>query len=377
MADRPIPEAINDPVVREQLAELFDKANQPHPFLHPDSLAAWFGAEENSTARLLTVCCDNKIRCAGVLDSWTLPVFELPGPLPIKIRRQVTRLFGKGLLCVEGDSASATWFEALRTFNDRCHSNGTLFEALDRNDPFAQDVLGEHTNLRAFDPNTPQPHWRVQLPDSIDEYWSQNFSGKTRSTLRRKRRKLGEYTIEVATTPEEVEAFLMRASEVSEHTWQTKLLGLRVKNNQQEQALYRSLAERDAFRGYLLNLDGKAIAFVICTVRDSYVRYEETGFLPEFSGKSPGTVLVSELIDDLISDGRYRCLDFGLGHADYKQLFANEQSESEDAWLLSNTIQSAVDVGLINAQERVRGAVKSVLDKTGLMRRIRRWKKNQ
>jgi hypothetical protein len=367
-------EALNNFTTFDQLQQLFNESPQPHAFLHPESLQAWFSNRSGSSAdnaRILTVSDGDRIRCAGVLDPWKLSVCQVPGVSRSRIERPAARLFGKGLLCREGDSTVTAWFNALARFHRRNRIQGTLFEALDRSDWLSPHITNPSADMRLLDLNPVQPHWRVRLPDSVDQYWSEQFSGKTRSTLRRKRRKLGDYEIQVATEPQQVADFLRDASAVSEHTWQTKLLGLRVKNNDQELATYGSMAERNAFRGYLLKLDQQAIAFVICTCHQGYVRYEETGFLPQFSDRSPGSILVSELIDDLIRAGQNHCLDFGLGHADYKQLFANDQSESEDAWLLTDSLQSAIDVTLMNSQQRLTSMGKAVLERTGLLRRVR------
>jgi hypothetical protein len=139
-----------------------------------------------------------------------------------------------------------------------------------------------------------------------------------------KKKKLGDYRVEVITVPAGIDGVLTSASAVSEHTWQSRELGLRVKNNKQERRLFRSLAKRSEFRGHLMWLGDRPVAFVINTSHDGYLHYEETRFLPELLHLSPGTVLVSELVDDTISCGKYHTVDFELGHASMLRRILNE-----------------------------------------------------
>ena len=43
VASQPIVDAITDHSIRKQLTDLFERSAEPHSFLHPDSLQAWFG----------------------------------------------------------------------------------------------------------------------------------------------------------------------------------------------------------------------------------------------------------------------------------------------------------------------------------------------
>ena len=122
-------------------------------------------------------------------------------------------------------------------------------------------------------------------------------------------------------------------------------------------------------------LGDRPVAFVINTSHDGYLHYEETRFLPELSHLSPGTVLVSELVDDVISCGKYHTVDFGLGHADYKQLFSNEQTESSDIWLLRNSPVNSLAAGLIGTQETLKNAAKNTLQRSAILGRLKKLKR--
>lgn len=358
------------------LEELFERTPNPHPFLHPDCVQAHFS--ETTDVWLAALSHQGNICCAGVLDPWALNVGRIPRT-SLTWRLRGRRIFAKGLLWDGTPESVGSWLQELRPLLRHHSWAGLMLEAAAVDAPLwsaINDSLSRKTTgLKLLRPQALQPRWRIHLPDSVDEYWSTQFKGKTRNTLRRKRKKLGNYRVEVITNPTDIEEFLAAASAVSEHTWQSRQLGLRVKNNEQERHLFRTLAERCEFRAHLMLVDERPVAFAINTSHDGYLHFEETGFLPELSHLSPGTVLISELVDDVIGCGEYHTIDFGLGHADYKQLFSNQQTQSADVWLMRNSPVTAVAAGLISAQESLRNAAKKSLQKSGVLRRLKKLKR--
>ena len=372
---RPLHEMIDE--FGESLKRLYEQTSNPHPYLHPNCLQAHF-AGKGTDIWVAAVQQHGNLCCAGILDSWSLDVGRIPGTT-LDWQLHGRRVFGKGLLWDGSDESVIRWLTGVSR-QLRGHAwAGLMVEALALDTPLwsvvASAMSEQSIGLRLFRPQKLQPRWRLQLPNTVDEYWSIQFKGKTRNTLRRKRKKLGNYRVEVTTEPAGVDEFLSSASAVSQHTWQSRELGLRVKNNEQERQLFRTLAARDEFRGYLIRLDDRPIAFGINSSHDGYLHFEETGFLQEFSHLSPGIVLVSELIDDVIGCGEYHTLDFGLGHADYKQLFANEKTESSNIWLLKNSPVNTLAEGMISTQESIRNTVKQALLRAGVLRRLKKLKR--
>lgn len=368
-------DAVRDDRFLAAWENLFSVTEFPHPSLHPDCLKAWFLTDSDDSASQTPVIVpswkNGQLQHVGVLERWHQAPILLPGGFSWPVSN--VRLYGKGLLgTAAGLHAEASdWFDAAASCLRKSHSGALLLEAADTRAALVKQTFNTPQFL-AVHSNTPQPRWRMKLPDSVDAYWSDQFRGKTRSTLRRKRKKLGGYRISVASAPHQVADFLVNACEVSRDTWQTKQLGLRVKNSLQEQRVFTAMAERGWFRGYLMELENRPIAFVINTTIHGYVNYEETGFLDTYQDRSPGTVLVSEMIDDLIRDGGFHTLDFGKGHAQYKQLFSNDESTSEDLWLLPSGISGSMTEKLMRASDATSSLLRTALQKTGTEPFIRR-----
>lgn len=374
---RPLQQMLD--VFGESLERLYEKTPNPHPYLHPSCLQAHFGDSDDDVC-LAALEQDGQIRCAGILDGWSLDAGRLPWT-QLSWRLCGRRVFAKGVLWDGSEEAVRCWLKGIAPLLRDHKWAGLMVEAVAIDSPLwaaiSSALTDKSTRLKLVRPQQLQARWRIRLPNTVDEFWSNQFKGKTRNTLRRKRKKLGDYRVDVYSTADSVDSFLEAATAVSRHTWQSRELGLRVKNSDQERRHFRALAERREFRGHIMWLEDRPIAFVINTSRDGYLHYEETGFLPELSHLSPGTVLVSELIDDVIASGEYHTIDFGLGHADYKQLFSNEQTESSDIWLLRNSPVNAVAAGMISTQENVKTAAKAALQRSGVLRRLKMLKRGR
>src|SRR5205823_2400496 len=145
--------------------------------------------------------------------------------------------------------------------------------------------------------------------------------------LKRKVTKL-DHTIQVVNRADQVAGFLNDAHCISQESWQSKRLGLRIKNSPQEKALYEALAELGALRAYLLHHAGKPIAFSLGIQWNGGYLWDEVGHIAAFSEQSPGTVLFMRMLEDLIARDTPRIFDFGYGDGEHKRLFGTRQTQS-------------------------------------------------
>jgi hypothetical protein len=159
---------------------------QPSPLLHPSCLQARFGATSNGVYMAATVQ-NGEISCAGVLDSWSLNVTQIPRT-SLKCRLQGRRVFAKGLLWNGSSDSVTSWLNEI-TPHLRNHSwAGLMIEAVAIDTPLwsaIDSTLKNRTSgLNLHRPQPLQPRWRIQLPGSIDEYWSRVLSSKAKPEIR-------------------------------------------------------------------------------------------------------------------------------------------------------------------------------------------------
>lgn len=267
---------------------------------------------------------------------------------------------------------------ACATFAREQQATYLLIEDLERDDPlFAAAESLARDGFQMYCPSGIQERLTIEFPAKPEEYW-QKFSSKTRSTFRRKQKKIGASRLVRITEPGQVAEFLEAAHIVSQRTWQSAQLGLRIHNNDIEAQLFTFLAMQNALRSYLLYVDEKPTAFLIGTQFQGYFSYEEVGYDRDFADRSPGLVLLLHVLDDLLKDNPPRRFDFGGGEADYKRLFATSTSESGSVWLVPPGFRSQFWLGFLRTcrlTDRLARASVRRLGLTTLLRQLIRGKR--
>ncbi len=267
---------------------------------------------------------------------------------------------------------------ACATFACEQRATYLLIEDLERNDPlFAAAESLASDGFRLYCPSGIQERLTIAFPAKADDYW-QKFSSKTRSTFRRKQKKIGATRLVRITEPGQVAEFLEAAHVVSQRTWQSAQLGLRIHDNDVEAQLFTFLAMQHALRSYLLYVDEKPVAFLIGTQFHGHFSYEEVGYDRDFADRSPGLVLLLHVLDDLLKDSPPHRFDFGGGEADYKRLFATSTSESGSVWLVPPGLRPQFWLGFLRVcrlTDRLARACVRKLGLTTLLRQLIRGKR--
>ncbi|MEQ9662868.1 MAG: GNAT family N-acetyltransferase [Parasphingopyxis sp.] len=181
----------------------------------------------------------------------------------------------------------------------------------------------------------------ADLSASFDDYMA-TFSGKSRSTLRRKVRKFeklsgGMLDLRCYRTLGEMSEFYDLARQVSEKTYQERLLDAGLPDGADAQAEMRRLAGRDELRAWLLFVDGEPVSYLYAPADGDTLIYAYLGYDPAFAKYSPGAVLQIEAMRQVIEEGRFRRFDFTEGDGQHKRQFATGSVDCVDLLLLKPT----------------------------------------
>lgn len=218
----------------------------------------------------------------------------------------------------------------------------------------------------------------IDMSGGYDAYLS-GFSSKTRSTLRRKQRKLereaaergGEVSIREYRSPSEIAEFMTLAPPLARRTYQARDLEAALPDDDAARAAMRDLATQDNLRCYLLYFCGTPISYLALPISGDTVIYAFLGYDEDYARLSPGTVLQMHALERLFAEERYRYFDFTEGDGAHKAMFGNRAVEACSFFLLKATAGNRVllaSLGLFDAG--VAGA-KAMLAKTGALSKIR------
>lgn len=217
-------------------------------------------------------------------------------------------------------------------------------------------------------------HYIAMADSTFDEYLNR-FSAKTRSTLRRKGRKLakeaGDYTISEHRTPAEVEQFITAALPLSARTYQARLLDAGLPDTPDARKAMLEQAEADRMRCFLLSLGQQPIAYLSLPVEGDTLVYAHLGYDPDYARHSPGTVLQLEALERLFAEARFRWFDFTEGEGAHKAMFGTDSVDCASFLLLAPT---AANRALLGARSTFDGAVKTgkaIAERSGALARVR------
>ncbi|MGP1352980.1 MAG: GNAT family N-acetyltransferase [Parasphingopyxis sp.] len=192
----------------------------------------------------------------------------------------------------------------------------------------------------------------ADLSGSFDDYLA-TFSGKSRSTLRRKVRKFaklsgGDLDFRTYRTQDEMAEFHDLARRLSTKTYQEKLLDYGLPDDAEFVSDMMRAASRDQVRGWLLFADGKPVSYLYAPADGDTLVYAYLGYDPEWSRHSPGTVLLMEALRQIIDENRFRRFDFTEGDGEQKQRFATGKLDCADLLLLRKSFANRALVAALS-----------------------------
>lgn len=224
----------------------------------------------------------------------------------------------------------------------------------------------------------PQVYARHFIDMSLghDGYLAQ-FSSKTRTTLKRKMRKLAEagggaLDIRCYHRPADLDAFFAAALPLSGQTYQARLLDAGLPDDPGFRQEAQVLAEADNLRAYILFHNGQAIAYLYLPVVKDVLIYAYLGYDQASASLSPGTVLQMQALEQLFAEHRFRYFDFTEGDGAHKALFGTGQARCATVFLLKPTIANRA---LLAGHQGFNTAVEGTgawLDRIGAKARIRK-----
>jgi len=220
----------------------------------------------------------------------------------------------------------------------------------------------------------------VELSGTFDDYLTR-FSRKSRSTLRRKIRKLatksgGRIDLREYKTPEQMKEFYVLARRVSARTYQETMLDMGLPAGEGFQQRMLAAAEKDEVRAYLIVSEGGPIAYLYCPVWNGAVLYQYLGYLQEFSDLSPGTVLLLLALERLHEERKFKLFDFTeggqAGAGGHKEFFATTSRRCANVYYLHTSPGNLLLVVSHAAANWFSSAVGRVLTAVGMKARMKK-----
>jgi CelD/BcsL family acetyltransferase involved in cellulose biosynthesis len=206
--------------------------------------------------------------------------------------------------------------------------------------------------------------YHADLTIGHDAWWA-GLSGNTRSSLKRKAKRLGALDVRHYRTPDELEAFHALAREVATKTYQERLLGAGLPDTPEFVRQMLRCAAADAVRAWLLFIDGEAAAYLYCPIEDGVVLYAYVGHDPAQAELSPGTLLHWHAMRDLFAEGTFRLFDFTEGEGQHKRALASAGTPCVDLLLLRPTLANRAVMAALKGFDGAVARAKTLVERAG------------
>lgn len=336
--------------------------------LHPAIVLG--GARGSAPTLIYTEQRGRELATVAVLVPKQMTLFGHRG-MPWLGRLQTYRLAGNQLLGCDDHLAAGRFLDTVAHYLAKDGADCIFVDDLDQNTPLWQAIEERKrgAGVLVAQPRPAQPHWRLRFPRPASQYWK-SLSGKTRYKARVAARRL-PHEVRRYTAPEDVDAFLTAAAQVTERSWQGRRLGPRLTLND-HRGHFQALARLGALRSYVLHHQGQPAAFVYGWQWNGRFEYEEIGYDPALADHAPGRVLLYRVLEDLIADRSPDLLDFGCGDAEYKRSFGTDESTSGPMVIASSSVKAQLWSGLHQTRAVVDRGMREILQRTGLYEQARR-----
>lgn len=361
--------------------EPFWRSQAAHPNVHPDFFRVVVGQRIDVEKPVLAVISttDEAQPCflgVGRIES-VKNVVHL-GYLPVfaSTFRQLT-FIRKGLMGTPNADICGFLVLQLRKLLDKNTFQAVNFAGLEASSPFWTAIRRSVPFYRRDLMLRFSRHWTAKLPGSWKEY-SEKTSAKHRSYLRRCEKKIGTEAGGTTSTgiyvkEDDIGIFCKDAEAIACRTYH-RGIGAGFVDSPEIRARLSVCARNGWMRGYVLYANKIPVAFWLGTQFGTTFHLEYTGYLPQFSGRSPGLILYLKMIEHLYTT-EITAIDFGQGDAIYKQRYGDAWYPEADALIYAPKLSLYVLIMAKAAATMVRRGIELVAGSAVLSLLKKLWRK--
>lgn len=168
-------------------------------------------------------------------------------------------------------------------------------------------------------------------------------------------------------------AFLDDALQLSKKTYQHRLLDAGLPEDDAFRERMVRAAEANAARAWLLRIDGRAVAYLLCPAEGDVLLYEYVGYDPDFANLSVGMVLQWAALQELMEERTFHFFDFTPGDGQHKAQFASQRHECADVFVLTPTPRPVLAALLHYGSMVIDDAADGAAKRLGVKQRLKSW----
>ena len=217
----------------------------------------------------------------------------------------------------------------------------------------------------------------TRLDQSFDDY-KKSFKSKTRSGIQRKVNKFaklsgGDIDFRVYINSEQLPEFLHYATQLTQKTYQTKLLDAGLPEDTEFRSQLLDKAAQNKVRAFLLFKEQQPVSYLLLEAVGDTLVYRYLGYDPEESKTSPGTVLHWLALEYLTNQDHFKYLDFTEGEGQQKRTFGTDSIYCANIYWLNKNTKNLLLVYSQVMLNHISTAIGVALDSMGVKTKIKNF----
>ena len=222
--------------------------------------------------------------------------------------------------------------------------------------------------------------WKAKIKDNQTGEVLGLFSKKTEQKFRRKDKKFRKFfndkiELKEISTIEKIDYFIENASIIDNNSYH-KGMGISVEKDEHYSTMFRSMAEGNYFRGYLLLADEKPVAYFYGALYNGMFYAFNTSYDSNYSKLSPGIFLLRRMIE-LFIEKDIEIIHFGYGDSPYKRMFGNDVVEEATFRIYGSGIKARFAQLLDKTTLTTTDKLSEFLDKVHLLNKVKKTWRNK
>ena len=366
-----------------QLADVWESCQRSFGVTHVEQHLDWFGLrtdEEQSAGTPLIVVLYRGAEVVGIAPFTVRSTYwhcKVGYRSIVKFPVRQAHVYGDAFLLPADADAYQAVLMALARCVARCHI--VFLECLSTDSVLWQVVSGSPElpmEYWRYTPDGPVPHLKIAVAGSFDEYFK-GLTKKDRWNIRHPLKRFDDafrerWSVRRVTDREQVAQYVADVEEISRASWQGRQLGRHIRQTAARETYLEECADRGWLRCYILECDGRPIAFLEGLQPGAVYLPDETGYLPDWNEHQPGKVLFYKAVQDTYEWKPPRTFDFGYGDNVYKRQFANQSTAQVNVYLFRKSLYTGAALATHSILGRLMRTSRQLLDRLDMRERARR-----
>jgi hypothetical protein len=364
----------------EQFDGLAREARAAFPDLELSHDVAWQHSSSRGDRTLMVLTAREGGRLVGLAPFEVHPTSLKFGVGEVTMMRKRVQRFAleRAPLVTGGDDLTTGCFAALA---ERLPVNGAVFlrgvpEESEAHTQLAKCGSALRKTFHVVPHGPAYTRCRIAWDGSFEAYL--NSLGKvTRKDLRRTLKKAEgaspAFRLERYTSEGDVAAYLEIAAAVSAKTYQRRLLGEGVVNNDRQRANLLNAARTGRFLGHILFAGEEAIAFHLSYTDAARLYMIDGGYDPAWAKVQPGMLTFLFLLQDLERHNvPVTTLDYLYGGGAYKERTSNLKTRERHYYLIKRGLRGAMLASAMRSMDTVSSSLGALLERYQLKEFVKR-----